>query len=84
MSKSPFYKTGISKSPLLDTTHGEKGHAHPHTKKQYQKKRKEEIDIMQTKYNKLEKGPLKDKLGDNIDAHAIETTNKLRNTNYTQ
>ena len=82
MSKSPFYKTGISNSPLFeageyadvkrkqavrkgqkrltgkaaeeaigllqmnessplyDTTHGKKGHAHPHTLKEYRAKRK--------------------------------------------
>ena len=75
---SPFYQTGKSNSPLFDTTHGKEGHAHPHTKKEYQKKRKGEIDIMQAKYNKLEEGPVKNKLGDKIDAHAIETTNKIR------
>ena len=82
---SPFYQTGKSNSPLFDTTHGKEGHAHPHTKKEYQKKRKGEIDIMQARYEKLKEGTdLHNKLGDKIDAHDLETTNKLRGTTHKQ
>ena len=90
---SPFYRTGVSKSPLLDTTHGKKGHAHPHTSKEYRAKRKTEIDAMQ---HKLKQGSFdatsenKDKFSDpkttkyynelsaKIDAHDLETTKKVR------
>lgn len=88
MSKSPFYKTGISKSPLYDTTHGEEGHAHPHTLKQYRAKRKGEIDKMQAKLNSMsvDENTIKpgmeeayDKLSAKINAHDLETTKKVRN-----
>ena len=76
---SPFYQTGKSKSPLFD-----KGH--PGDKKPNHHGSYNDGDLIdETDYEKLKEGTdLHNKLGDKIDAHDLETTNKLRGTNYTQ
>jgi len=82
MSNSPFYKTGVSKSPLFNE--GD-------ISKKRRARRAAQIKEMEKKLNSMtiDENTIKpgmeeayDKLSAKIDAHALKTTNLIRGTKY--
>ena len=81
MSRSPFYRTGVSKSSPLHQKMSAEDVASGGTREE----RAKEMKKMQDKLNTLENGsPEYDKLATKIDAHDLKSTNKVRGTNYIQ